>query len=126
MRCFHIPDSFHSVVEEVKDICQYRLNGASEQVFVLVDNTVLVFKLDSMALILPQEIIDYIIVILLGLSSLRSCSLVSKLFSYRSRYHLFGDIIIYAEEDELVQSFLNILISKQAIAGCTLSSNPSR
>jgi hypothetical protein len=79
-----------------------------------------------MALILPQEIIDHIIdavSISHNLSSLRSCSLVSKSFSYRSRYHLFDDISIYAKEDEMfkiLQSFLNILISKQAVAGYTL------
>lgn len=76
---------------------------------------------------LPQEIVDLVLDTVaeydIDGSSLCSCSLVSKSFSYRSRYHLFGDIFISAEENELLeilQSFLAILSSKQAVAGRTL------
>ncbi|KAF8810461.1 hypothetical protein BYT27DRAFT_7161728 [Phlegmacium glaucopus] len=76
---------------------------------------------------LPQEIIDLILDSVAesdsDYSSLCSCSLVSKSFSYRSRYHLFGDIFISADENEMfeiLQSFRDILSSKQAVVGRTL------
>jgi len=76
---------------------------------------------------LPQEIIDLILDAIAesdsDYPSLCSCSLASKSFSYRSRYHLFGDIFISADENEMfgiLQSFLDILSSKQAVAGRTL------
>ena len=80
---------------------------------------------------LPQEIIDLIIDAVAELnsdstSSLCSCSLVSKSFSYRSRYNLFGDIFISAEENDMLvilQSFLEILDSKQPVAGRPLLSS---
>ena len=85
------------------------------------------FLFDSMALILPQEITDHIIDAIakshIPAFSLCSCSLVSKSFSYRSRYHLFREISICAVGEnqmlKILQSFLDILISKP-IAGCRL------